>query len=354
MGIFHWTIPDFGDDIIVNYIPYEGYEELAKINSLPDGYQFNEQNFYIKTIICNRAIRDILVEFCFIGVVYYRMSDKSSFINLLIENTIERPISYCRRPELYRMADKIFIMFIPTFDSYNDNRDEVLTKLFNHTFIIEENFSSITSRFLKYFKIIKNNNFTMLLSFPNYIFDDCKRNQAEIMQHANCVLRNVYKILKISTTEDQKKIICLNIFYDWDKDDLFMDTPILMHHYLLLDKIYSIILKNVSENVKTKNIRDQIQSNLKKRKQKKQIKVIYERMSKNIIVTKKKESIYNGFENKYFEIIESFDELIDLFGLNMSVNKQPSLSSNHKPDLIMYTIDDILISDQHCFILNDT
>ena len=316
-----------------------------------------------RMILCNRKIRDILLQDWIIGVVGEKKSGKSTFIEKMIPGANAGASSSVatRIMSAHEISDSVILIDYPHFDS-NDYKHKLqftfTQKLLDHTFMICEAkrvMDTVGSEQL--FKTVQSHgdHFTILLNWADAIWNDEKNVTVEEKKRAlDNIVNQIIELRKSKNDLNDNLKYKLNFTCLVDIKDVKqlegMRQANILQGIKLKEKVYEIIFETIKDIPENKDVRDKFAEKIaeyKKKPETKQIKVILKlgplEMASEIIITKNKTSC------KQSEGIKIFNEFTEIVNEYKEVFNQPTFREKNNPESIIKSIDDFLNSDEFIF-----
>lgn len=304
-----------------------------------------------KMVICNRKLRDILLEDWLIGVVGEKSCGKSTFIEKMIgisanasaykETSIMKP---------YKISDSIILIDYPHFDSNDiDYKFQFFftQKLLDHTFMLCEAKKNMNNEGTKkLFTLIKshNENFTIFLNSADLVWEDENTLEENKENSLDEVIKNVLNSnLKelIDKEDDFKKKLHLTCLTN--KMEGIAQHKIL-HGIELKKKVYNIILETIEQTKASEEIRNKLieKMNTFKDFKYKKIEIFLGFFKVDLVVTNNKKMCK---AKQGIKIYDDFEQLVVEFKASVQ-NPQFKIKKNQKS---IESIDDFLTSDEYAF-----
>ena len=316
-----------------------------------------------RMILCNRKIRDILLEDWIIGVVGEKKSGKSTFIEKMIPgaNAGASSSEATRIMSTHEISDSVVLIDYPHFDSndYKHKLQFIFTqKLLDHTFMIcEAKRAMDTEGNEQLFKAVQSHgdHFTILLNWADLIWNDEKNVTVEEKKRAlDNIVNQIIELRKSKNDLNDNLKYKLNFTCLVDIKDVKqlegMRQANILQGIKLKEKVYEIIFETIKDIPENKDVRDKFAEKIaeyKKKPETKQIKVILKlgplEMASEIIITKNKTSC------KQSEGIKIFNEFTEIVNEYKEVFNQPTFREKNNPESIIKSIDDFLNSDEFIF-----
>jgi len=330
-------------------LKYPGSFEKILFDWLVEHYEMTNSELH-KMIICNRKLRNILLEDWLIGVVGEKSCGKSTFIEKMIDKSANAGGSKetsIMKP--YKISDSIMLIDYPHFDSTNiDYKFQFFftQKLLDHTFMLCEAKKNMNDEGTKkLFPLINSQkeNFTIFLNSADVVWDE-KNNLKEQKENMDEVIKNVLNshIKELIDNEDDFKkklhLTCLT-----NKMEGISQHKIL-HGIELKKMVYNIILETIEHNKASEETRNKLieKMNTFKDFKYKKVEIFLGFFKVDLIVTNNKKmcKIEQGIE-----LYDDFEQLVVKFNASVK-DPQFKIKRNQK---IIESIDDFLSSDEYTF-----